>query len=133
MQTPKKVVRELEKAQPGSRFQRLYRKRSQSHHGKLKNALFILAGLAVIGVGVLTYAVPFIPSEPILLIGIVLLAQGSRWGARALDWTELRFRRHFGWLIKKWRPLPGGVKIAIWLAWTALAGALAYALYRAFS
>lgn len=131
METPKDLVEDLEKGTPGQRFQRLYRKRQRSPHGGLKNWLFIIGGLLTIGAGVVTYPIPVIPSDILIVLGIALMSQGSRWGARALDHAELWFRRHFGWLIAKWRRLPRAAKWAIYLAWMTLIGGLGYWVYRA--
>ena len=131
METPKQVVEEIEKAAPGTRFQRLYRKRQQSRHGASKNGVFIVAGLLLIGAGVATYAFPIIPSDLVILLGIGILAQGFHWAARALDHAELAFRRHFGWLIAKWRRLPRAAKWAIYLVWLAAISGTSWWIYHA--
>jgi uncharacterized membrane protein YbaN (DUF454 family) len=128
--TPKQTLRQLSKASPGSRFRNLYRTRQQSRRGGLKNALFIGAGLLTIAAGVVTYPVPVIPSELVILIGLALLAQGSMRGARILDWIELRLRRRFAWALEFWKPLPRSAKAAIGVLWMAALTGASYALYR---
>jgi hypothetical protein len=130
METPKEVIREIEHAKPGQRFQRLYRERQGSPHGALKNWLFVGAGLATIALGVAAYAIPIFPSDIVILIGIALLAQGSGWGARALDHAELFFRRHFGWLIAKWKKLPRPAKWTIYAVWLGSMSGLSWWIYR---
>ena len=133
METPKKTLRELEKAPPGKRFQRLYRKRQESPHGGLKRWLFIGIGLLVVAGGVVTYPIPVIPSELLILIGIALLAQGSKHGAIVLDHIEVWLRRHFAWAFVFWGKLSRGAKIAVAGAWMTLLAGLSYWAYKAFS
>src|SRR6478609_2503108 len=92
---PRQTLRALEKAPPGERFQRLYKKRRQAAHGALANAALLTAGVLLVAAGVVTYPVPIVPSDIIILLGIAVFAQGSLRGARALDWIERRFRRRF--------------------------------------
>jgi len=132
METPGELLQEIEEGAPGKRFQRLYRKRQQSAHGGLKNGAFVIGGLVVIAIGVVTYPIPVIPSEIVILAGIALLAQGWSVGARALDAAELWVRRRFGWLIEKWKRLPKAAKIALWIVWIAAISGLSYGVYRAF-
>jgi hypothetical protein len=128
MTDPKQALEELEKAEPGTRFQRLYSERQQSPHGGLKNWGFAIGGLLVIGAGVATYPVPVIPSEIVILIGLALLSQGSRRGAIILDGAEVRLRRWF----KVWNRWPKWAKVSSGLAWTALISGLSYWAYRKF-
>jgi hypothetical protein len=51
MATPREVIRAIEHAKPGQRFQRLHRERQGSPHGALENWLFLGAGLATIALG----------------------------------------------------------------------------------
>src|SRR3954451_3848385 len=83
METPKETLEELERAAPGTRFQTLYRKRQQSPHGGIKNVLFIAAGVLIICAGIVTYPIPLVPSEILILIGVALIAQGWKHGAKA--------------------------------------------------
>ena len=133
MNAPKAALKELEKAPPGERFQRLYRRRQASAHGGLKNGAFIVAGLLTIAAGVATYPIPVIPSEIVIVVGIALLAQGSRHGAVFMDGAEVRFRRWFAPAIRVWKRWPKWGKVLAGVLWsTALAG-LSYGLYRHFS
>jgi uncharacterized membrane protein YbaN (DUF454 family) len=128
---PKQTLRDLKKASPGKRFESIYRKRHQSRGGSLKNALFIFGGIATIATGVLTYPIPVIPSEVVIVLGVALLAQGSLRGARMLDWIELRLRRRFSWALQIWRPLPRVLKVVVSVLWMAALSAVSYAVYRA--
>ena len=123
-------LNELKKGEPGERFQRLYKQRQDSPHGGAKNAAFIAIGVLTIALGVLTYPIPVIPSDIVILLGFALLAQGSKAGARALDWLEVRFRRSFPGAIQWWKRLPRGAKLFIGIAWPATVGTLFFLIYR---
>lgn len=133
METPKQTLRELEKAPPGKRFQRLYRKRQESPHGGLKKWLFIGAGVLVVAGGVVSYPIPVIPSEIVILVGVALVAQGSKHGAIALDHIETWIRRRFAWALVLWKELSRRAKIAVAAAWMAVVAGLSYLVYRLFS
>jgi uncharacterized membrane protein YbaN (DUF454 family) len=130
MNAPEKTLRDLKKSPPGKRFQTLYRKRQQSRRGGLKNAAFIIAGIMVIAAGVLTYPIPVTPSELMILMGIALIAQGSRHGAIVLDWIERRLRRRFSGVLKVWKGLPRSAKVFLAALWMAFTSAMGYFVYR---
>lgn len=125
-----KPLHELKKGEPGERFQRLYKKRQDSPHGGAKNAAFIATGALTVALGVLTYPIPVIPSDVVILLGVALFAQGSKAGARALDWLEVRFRRRFPGTIQWWKELPRAAKLFISVAWPTTVGTLFYLIYR---
>jgi uncharacterized membrane protein YbaN (DUF454 family) len=126
----KQAWRELKRSSPGCRFQELYRRQQEARHGGLNKAIFLGGGLFTIAMGVLSYPVPVIPSEPVILLGLVLFAQGSMRGARILDWIELRLRGPFRWASKLWKPLPRAAKVALSVFWMAALSAAGYGLYR---
>ncbi|HEV7577413.1 MAG TPA: hypothetical protein VGO85_15360 [Caldimonas sp.] len=133
MTTPKQTLRELEEAAPGSRFQRLYRRRQQGRHATWANAAFNGGGLAVIGAGIATYPIPVIPSEVVILAGLALISQGSMRGAKILDGTELRLRRVFAPALKVWRRWPKWLRRTLGVVWMVLVSGLSYWAYRALS
>jgi hypothetical protein len=98
--------RAFRKSAPGERFKELYRRRERTPHAKLKKALFLAAGVLAIVTGIVTYAIPLIPSDPFILFGIAAIAQASRVGARLLDWLELRLHGPFRVAYRIWQPLP---------------------------
>jgi len=128
--TPKETLHELESAAPGSRFQRLYRRRQNGRHGRWANVAFNVGGVLTIAAGIATYPVPVIPSEIVILIGLALLSQGSRRGAIILDGAEVRLRRWFAPALKVWNRWPKWAKVSSGLAWTALISGLSYWAYR---
>ena len=120
LQRLKQAWRDLKRSPPGCRFQELYQRRRRSRRGGAKRAFFIGGGLLTIAAGVLSFPVPFIPSELIIVAGLAIFAQGSMRGARLLDWIELRLRGPFLWAWRIWSPLPRMAKVLIGLLWTAL-------------
>ena len=129
--TPKKTLHELERAPPGERFQRLYRKRQRSRHAKGMNVAFNLGGLVVVAIGIATYPIPVIPSEIVILVGLALISQGSIHGAKLLDRTEVRLRRWFAPALKLWRRLPRWARRILAIAWVCVVSGLSYWAYRA--
>jgi len=128
--TPKQALREIEKAPPGERFRRLYRKRQQARHAKWLNAAFNIGGLLTIAFGFAMYPVPFIPSEPVILIGLALISQGSMRGATILDGTEVRLRRWFAPALKLWKRMPKWLRRTLAVAWMFGVAGLSYWAYR---
>jgi len=118
------------KSKPGHRFRELYERRERAPHARLKKALFFVGGLVAIAAGVVSYAVPLVPSEPFMLLGIAAIAQASWYGARALDWLELKLRVPFRPLARLWRKLPRWAKVAVTVAWSALVALASFAVYR---
>ena len=129
--TPEETLHKLERAPPGERFQRLYRKRQQGRHAKAMNVAFNVGGLLVIAVGIATYPIPVIPSEIVILLGLALISQGSERGARLLDGTEVRLRRWFAPAIKRWRRLPKWARRTLAVVWVIAVSGLSYWAYRA--
>ena len=129
MELAKQTVRTLKRAPPGSRFQKLHRKRQQAAGGGLKNALFIIGGLVTIAAGVVTYPIPVIPSDFVILAGLVILAQGSHIGARILDAIEMWLRRRFDWLFDVWPKLPRSVQVALSTLWVLVATGVGWGVY----
>jgi hypothetical protein len=128
---PKETLHQLEGAPAGQRFQRLYRQRQRSRHAKGMNIAFNVGGMVAIGVGIATYPVPVIPSEIVILAGLVLVSQGSMRGARFLDGAELRLRRWFAPAIERWHRLPTWLQRTLGGVWVVAVSALGYWAYRA--
>jgi|SRR5436190_13749565 len=131
--TPEETLHELERAPPGERFQRLYRKRQRSRHAKGMNVAFNLGGLVVVAIGIATYPIPVIPSEIVILVGLALISQGSIQGAKLLDRTEVRLRRWFAPALKRWRRLPRWARRTLAIVWIVSVSGLSYWAYRALS
>jgi uncharacterized membrane protein YbaN (DUF454 family) len=130
VKTTKETLNEIEKASPGQRFQRLYRKRQQGRHAKAMNVAFNVGGLLVIAVGIATYPIPVIPSEIVILVGLALISQGSLRGAKILDGAEVRLRRWFAPAIRLWRRLPKWARRVLAVLWVVAVSGLSYWAYR---
>ena len=126
----KQQWRLFQQSRPGHRFRELYERRERAPHKRLKKTLFFVGGLLAIAAGIATYPVPFIPSEPFILFGIAAIAQANWYGARALDWLELKLRVPFRPLARLWRKLPRWAKIAATIAWSALVAFVSFMVYR---
>jgi hypothetical protein len=133
VKTPKETLHELEKARPGERFQRLYRRRQASSRARSMAIAFNVGGLLVIAVGIATYPIPVIPSEIVILAGLALVSQGSMRGARILDGTEVRLRRWFAPALKVWRRWPTWLRRTLGVVWVLAVSGLSYWAYRALS
>jgi hypothetical protein len=120
LQRLKQAWREFKRSPPGCRFQELYQRRRRSHRGGAKRAFFIGGGLLTIAAGVVSFPVPGVPSELIIVAGLAILAQGSVYAARVLDWIELRLRGPFLWAWRIWSPLPRMAKVVIGALWMVL-------------
>ena len=125
--------RAFKKGPPGERFKKLYERRERTPHKRLKKVLYFAVGLIAIGLGIVTYPIPVIPSDPIILFGIAALAQATWYGACALDWLEVKLRVPFRPLYKLWKRLPGWGKVALSILWCLAAGGIGYGIYRAFA
>jgi uncharacterized membrane protein YbaN (DUF454 family) len=126
----KQQWRAFRASRPGHRFRELYERRERTPHARLKKTLFFVGGLAAIAAGIATYPVPLIPSEPFMLFGIAAIAQASWYGARALDWLELKLRVPLRPLARLWRKLPRAAKIGLTILWSALIAFVSFMVYR---
>src|SRR5215212_9621161 len=106
LQQLKQAWREFKRSPPGRRFQETYKRRQRSRLGGAKRILFIGGGLLIIAAGIVSFPVPGIPSELIIVAGLAIFAQGSMRAARILDWVELRLRGPFLRVWRIWRPWP---------------------------
>ncbi len=120
LQRLKQAWRDLKHSSPGCRFQELYQRRRRSRRGGAKRAFFIGGGLLTIAAGIVSFPVPFIPSELIIVTDLAIFPQGSMRAARLLDCIELRLRGPFLWAWGIWRPLPRIAKVLIGALWMAL-------------
>ena len=120
LQRLKQAWREFKRSPSGRRFQDLYKRRGRSRRAGAKRALFIGGGLLTVATGVVTFPVPGVPSELIIVVGLAIFAQGSKRAAQLLDWVELRLRPLF---LRVWSPLPRAAKVLIGVLWTALLAA----------
>jgi hypothetical protein len=95
---------ELKHGRPGSRFQGQYERNRREQKSGFGRVLRILAGAALIPVGVFFLAVPG-PGLPVIALGAILIARELRLAARLLDWLELRLRPAWKWAQQRWKRL----------------------------
>ncbi len=121
----KKHWRLFERAEPGTRFEKLHDARSRS--AALRVVVTILGILLVAGGVVLL----FIPGPGLLLIafGAGLLAQQSRWLAERLDRLEILLRRLTSRARSFWKRARAPVRAAVVTGVVLAAGAAVYVGY----
>jgi hypothetical protein len=129
----KRQWRAFKKSPSGQRFKELYERRERAPHARVKKLLFLGGGVAAIAVGIVTYPIPVIPSDFIILFGIASIAQASWYGARMLDWLEFKLRAPFRVAYRWWKPLPRWAKAALSVLWCFAVGGIGYGIYRAFA
>jgi hypothetical protein len=119
----KKHWRLFERAEPGTRFEKLHDARSRS--AALRVVVTILGILLVAGGVVLL----FIPGPGLLLIafGAGLLAQQSRWLAERLDRLEILLRRRISRARSIWKRATTPVRAVVVTGGILAAGLAAYA------
>jgi len=85
----KQSWRELQRGEPGRRFEDRWRRKGRS--SAARKALALGTGTVVVALGLLLLPAPG-PGTIVLALGAALLAEESRWVARALDRAELLLR-----------------------------------------
>ena len=84
---------ELEAARPGRRFRQHYKRHHRAARtGAIRKAVLIIAGAALIVLGIVGLVLPG-PGIPAIALGGALVASESYAAAAALDTLELRARR----------------------------------------
>ncbi len=124
----KESWRVLREHEPGRRFQEVHRRRNLSARAR---AVYTGGGLLLVGAGLATEAVPFVPSNTIVLVGLAVLAHVSARGARAMDRAELKLQPLIRWGLAAWRKLPRPMKWVVSVLWMLLLSAAGFALWRA--
>jgi hypothetical protein len=95
VQSLKKKWRELADGAPGKRFQSRYEKKHRDCRRGGRTLTWVAAAVLIV-TGIVLLVVPG-PGSVLIVLGAALLAEESLRVARALDWTEIRIRRLFGW------------------------------------
>jgi uncharacterized protein (TIGR02611 family) len=97
---------QLKRGEPGSRFQDQFDRNRKEAKSKFGRGLRVVAGVALLPVGLFMLAVPG-PGLVVIAIGAVLIAREFRWAARLLDRLEVRGRKVARWAKRRWRRLRG--------------------------
>lgn len=92
----------LKRGRPGSRFEDQYDEQQKGKKSSVGRILRIIGGLILFPVGVFFLAVPG-PGLLVIGVGAVLIAREFRFAARLLDTLEVRGRKAFGWVQRRWR------------------------------
>jgi hypothetical protein len=98
--------RELRHGEPGRRFRSRYDRRRAASGGTARRSFVCILGIVIALAGIVLLPLPG-PGMLIVAFGALLMAEGSRTVAGALDALELRVRPLFLRLLAKWRGIRG--------------------------
>ena len=119
----KKRWRALRAAPPGKRFRLRYESRKKEGGSGMSRALYLVVGSLVLLAGILLMPAPG-PGLIVVAVGAALVAQESYLAARALDWLEVRLRKLWASIARRWKRTPLALK-GIVVAFAAMAAGLA--------
>ncbi len=118
---------EFRGSKPGERFKERYRRRQQEPGHMVKRIVLVILG-SVIALGSLFTAPLPGPGFATVFLGLAILAGELLPAARLLDWSEVRLRGLWQFILRIWRTgLPG--KVAVILVTATLAGTFLYVAY----
>jgi hypothetical protein len=100
----RKTLRHLGSSRAGHRFQNVHSVESQKRKPWVKTVKLLL-GILLIAVGIFLLAVPG-PGLVVVLVGLGVLASGSRAMARLLDRLEVLARNGWHNSMNRWREAP---------------------------
>jgi hypothetical protein len=124
--------RELKRGRPGHRFQDRYERARQAERGSwMKRVMLIGIAVCALAIAVVLAVFPG-PAIPFFLISGALLATESRTIAKVMDWIEVRFRRVFAWLKRRWRRLPFAGRIGLLCVGAACSSSMLFFTIRYF-
>lgn len=86
-------MRELAHDEPGRRFERFYKRRKRDDEHYVTSVLYIVAGIAVVIVGIVLSISPIVPGFFLVIAGLAIIVARVRPVAHWLDRMELRVRR----------------------------------------
>ena len=119
---------EFKESKPGKRFKERYRRRQQAPEHAAKRILLVLLG-SVIALGSLFTAPLPGPGFATVFLGLAILAGELLPAARFLDWSEVRLRLLWEFVLSVWRTGPFG-KVSVIFVISFLAAAFLYVAYR---
>ncbi len=120
--------REFREGKPGERFKDRYNRRQQAPGHAAKRILLVVLG-SVIALGSLFTAPLPGPGFATVFLGLAILAGELLPAARLLDWSEVRLRQLWEFVLGVWRTGPLG-KVSVIFVMTFLAAAFLYLAYR---
>jgi uncharacterized protein (TIGR02611 family) len=119
---------EFKESKPGERFKDRYRRRQQEPGHMVKRIVLVILG-AVIALGSLLTAPLPGPGFATVFLGLAILAGELLPAARFLDWSEVRLRLLWQFVVDVWRTGPFG-KVSIIFVAAFLAAGFLYVAYR---
>ena len=119
---------EFKESKPGERFKDRYRRRQQEPGHMVKRIVLVILG-AVIALGSLLTAPLPGPGFATVFLGLAILAGELLPAARFLDWSEVRLRLLWQFVMDVWRAGPFG-KVSIIFVAAFLAAGFLYVVYR---
>jgi uncharacterized protein (TIGR02611 family) len=119
---------EFKESKPGERFKDRYRRRQQEPGHMVKRIVLVILG-AVIALGSLLTAPLPGPGFATVFLGLAILAGELLPAARFLDWSEVRLRLLWQFVVDVWRTGPFG-KVSIIFVVAFLAAGFLYVAYR---
>jgi uncharacterized protein (TIGR02611 family) len=119
---------EFRESKPGERFKDRYRRRQQEPGHMVKRILLVILG-SVIALGSLFTAPLPGPGFATVFLGLAILAGELLPAARLLDWSEVRLRQLWEFVLSVWRTGPFG-KVSVIFVLAFLAAAFLYLAYR---
>jgi uncharacterized protein (TIGR02611 family) len=119
---------EFKESKPGERFKDRYRRRQQKQGHIVKRVVLVVVG-SVLAVGSLLTAPLPGPGFATVFIGLAILAGELLPAARLLDWSEVRLRQLWQFVVDVWRTGPFS-KISLIFVVAFLAAGFLYLAYR---
>ena len=119
---------EFTESKPGERFKARYRRRQQEPGHMVKRIVLVILG-AVIALGSLLTAPLPGPGFATVFLGLAILAGELLPAARFLDWSEVRLRLLWQFVVDVWQTGPFG-KVSIIFVAAFLAAGFLYVAYR---
>ena len=119
---------EFKESKPGERFKDRYRRRQQEPGHIVKRVVLVVLG-SVLAVGSLLTAPLPGPGFATVFLGLAILAGELLPAARFLDWSEVRLRQLWEFVLGVWRTGPFG-KVSVIFVAAFLATGFLYVAYR---
>ncbi len=121
-------LEEFRESKPGERFKERYRRRQQAPGHAAKRILLVILGSVIALGSLLTAPLPG-PGFATVFLGLAVLAGELLPAARFLDWSEVRLRQLWEFVLSVWRTGPFG-KVSVVFVIAFLAAAFLYLAYR---
>ena len=119
---------EFKESEPGERFKDRYRRRQQEPGHIVKRVVLVVLG-SVLAVGSLLTAPLPGPGFATVFLGLAILAGELLPAARFLDWSEVRLRLLWQFVVDVWRTGPLS-KVSLIFVAAFLAAGFLYVAYR---